>query len=180
MLFKCLLFWKGDTVDSRELFVVFVSTPVSTSDTQQLYGLYKSSIGNVTSAAQVRKAVMIAEGNLTIGQVFYQFNFVGIGFFSVLVKGIAFGNGFHFEIVFFSWNLKHFSFYCTKVFFRDAEVAQINIIIKTIFNRRSNGEFYPRIEFFQCLCQNMRRRMPECLFSFRIFPCVQYQCSITF
>ena len=66
MLFKCLLFWKGDTVDSRELFVVFISTPVSTSDTQQLYGLYKSSIGNVTSAAQVRKAVMIAEGYFTI------------------------------------------------------------------------------------------------------------------
>ena len=74
--------WEGNAIDSCELGILVVGTPVGASHLHNFYGLDQACVGNMPSTAQVGEVRVVAERDAAVFQVLYELGFkriLGIG-----------------------------------------------------------------------------------------------------
>ena len=75
--------------------------------------------------------------------------------------------------------LQHFLLDSAEIRFRNLTVVtQVNIVVETVLNGRSDAEFHARVEFLQSLGQQVCRRVPEGVLSFGVVPFVEFDFSV--
>ncbi|MDT4863416.1 hypothetical protein FQZ97_981220 [compost metagenome] len=143
---KIVIIGECSAIDTGQHFIFLITAPVSTCDISQFYRFNESGVRDVWSATQIGKATLCIERNAAIFQTVDQFQFVRILFFGEVSDCIRFRYFFTAVTVFLTGQLFHFLLDLLQVFIRDFLIAQIDIIIETSFDRRTDSEFGIRVE----------------------------------
>ncbi|MCY1545797.1 hypothetical protein D9M68_817560 [compost metagenome] len=146
IFFQFFIGREGNAVNTGQHFIFLITAPVSTCDISQFYRFNESGVRDVWSATQIGKATLCIERNAAIFQTVDQFQFVRILFFGEVSDCIRFRYFFTAVTVFLTGQLFHFLLDLLQVFIRDFLIAQIDIIIETSFDRRTDSEFGIRVE----------------------------------
>ena len=130
------------------------------------------------TCAQIYKLTLLIKADLgTFWQILDQFYLVRLIFFLKISN------------CFFSWlckacnrqcffyHLFHLSFDLCKIICLD-RCLTVNIIIKSLCNRRSDRQLHIRIQSFQCLSQDMGCCMTKCSFSAFILKCKNAELTV--
>ena len=56
--------------------------------------------------------------------------------------------------------------------------ARVNVVIKSIFNCRTDAEFHSGVQFLECFCEQVGGRVPESVLAFRIVPFEELDCGV--
>ena len=104
---------------------------------------------------KVGEGAMVAEGDRTIFEGFDKFGFILI-FASVVRQGFGFAHRTHFKFVFTTSDFQEFSFDSREIFLGNRFAVEIYIVVETIGDCGTYGEFDARVKFFECLCQDVR------------------------
>ena len=125
----------------------------------------------MSTTTKVGEGAVVAEGNCTIFEGFDEFGFVLI-FACVVRQGFGFAHRTHLKFVFATSDFQEFSFDSREIFFGNWFAVEIYIVVETIGDSRTYGELDARVKFFERLCQDVGRRVPESFFTFGVIPSV--------
>ena len=97
------------------------------------------------TATQVGKSTLFVKGNFTVIQILQQFQFIRILFFCKIFNGGLFGHFTANKSIFLFGQFIHFGLYFGEIFRRKCFVTKVYIIIKAVFNRGTDTQFYAGI-----------------------------------
>ena len=168
-----------NAVDAGQHLVLFVSAPVGSRHRGQFYRLDVARVRDVRAAAQVGERAVRVERNRAVFQVGYQFDFIGVAFFREIFQGFGFRDFAAHQFFLVARKFLHLLFYLFQVGFRYRRRA-VHVVVEAVFDGRAYAEFDARIEGFQRFGQQVRRRVPECVFAFGVVPFVESDRSVFF
>ena len=135
-----LFLWESNTIQTNQLFTLFVTTPVSTGNTHYFNSLQIRSIRQVRTTTQVGKRTLRIGCNLTIFQFADKFCFILFASVTEHFHSISLRNILAFDFLFLRYQFEHFCFDSRKITFFDNCFTRIHIIIEPVFNSRSDTE----------------------------------------
>ncbi len=127
-------------------------------------------------AAQVREVAVVAEGDGAVFQVLNQFRFKRI--VGVRLQGLLLGDGTHLEGCLFAGALQKTLFNVGPIGLAKVDAAEVNVVVKTAFNGRANGQVDGGVEVRNGLGHDVGRRVPEGGFAFCVFPGEEAQSAV--
>ena len=165
------------TIDSGQHFILFGTSPVSTSYGCQFNSFNCFCAHQVRTCAQVCEVTLFVEGNNRIfGQILDQFYFVGfLSFFHVFDCFFS-GHCECFNCDVFFRNFFHFCFQSFQ-FFLCESFFSVEVIVETVSDCGTDSNFCFRVQTFYSLSQHMGCCVTECDFTSFIFECAdRYFC----
>ena len=130
--------WERHAIDSSELGILVVGTPVGTGHLHDLYSLDEARVGNVSATAEVGKVCVVAEGDAAVFEVLYELGFkriLGIG-----SQGISLGHRPLAELGFLASEFEHLLVKLLKIPFAKRRSAKVHVVVKSVFNSGTDGE----------------------------------------
>ena len=125
-------------INPLQHLVLFIATPVSTGDGQELERLDGRGVRHVGSAAQVHPvALAVAGDHLSFRQFVQDFQLVVFAHFPEHVQALFPGNFFPADVQLLPGNLLHFPFDLFQVF-RGKRLIPVKVIVEPVFNHRSD------------------------------------------
>ena len=145
--------------------IISIASPISTCAVSKLKCLNNLHFHKMRTCAKLRKlALLIKTDMLAFSSVFLnKFNLVRLILFFHKFNSLV-GRKFKFfnRIIFLN-NSLHFFFYFIKVILSEMSIY-VKIVIKSVFNRRTDSKLGIWINPFNCLSHNVRCGMVKCLF----------------
>ena len=178
VLVEFLLFGEGDGVDTGELFAFLVATPVSTCQVYDFQSFDGAEIDQVRTAAQVGELARLVERNCAVLQLADKLQLVFVALFAEEVEGFGFGHLTAHHGDFCRHEFGYFLLYLGEIVGRDGLFAEVDVVVETRLDGRTDAEFGAGVEFFDGGSQKVCRGMPEHLFAFFVVPCKQLNGSI--
>ena len=159
------------TIDSGQHFVLFGTSPVSTSYRCQFDCFHCFCAHQVRACAQVCEVALFVEGDNSIfGQILNQFYFVRFFSFFHVFDCFFSGQFEFFDCDIFFRNFLHFCFQSFQ-FFLCESFFSVEIIVEAVSDSGADRNFSFGVQAFYSLCQHMRCCVAECQFAGFIFEC---------
>ena len=169
---------EGDTVDTGQLLTFFIPAPIGSGNGGQLHRFDQFGVAQMRAAAKVGKGTIFIIRNGSVFQLADQLALVRISFLLEILQGIGLGDFDAFEVLLFAGQLQHLLLNCSQVGIRNLRAIQVHIIVESVFNGRSDTEFYTRIEGLEGLCHQVGGGVPEHPAPFFIVPLKKLDSSI--
>ena len=166
-------FRKGDSVDTGQHLVVLVAAPVGPGHRSQLDRLHVPHVRQVRPAAQIGKITVRIETDRPVFEPLDQFHFILVAFFGIGLHRLGLADLAATDRLLRARQFFHLFLDLRQIAFGDRR-RTVHIVVKAVLDARPNPELDPRIERFERLGQQMRRRVPERFLAFGIFPFVQF------
>ena len=131
---------ESDTIQTNQLFTLFVTTPVSTGNTHYFNSLQIRSVRQVRTTAQVGKRPLRIGCDLTVFQFADKFCFIFFASVTEHFQGICLRNVLTFDFLFLRYQFEHFCFDSREITFFDCCFTRIHIVVEPVFNSRSDTE----------------------------------------
>ena len=149
----------GRTVDALQHFVLAVAAPVGTRHLHELKDLEFAGRRHVRSAAEIDEvALTVKRNHFTRRNRFDDFRLI---VFAHILEELHGGVAIHFAA--FDRNVLLHEFMHTRFnrrqIFRREGTFELEVVIETVFNRRSDRHLSRREQFLHGLCHEVRRRM---------------------
>ena len=132
----------------------------------------------MSAPAQIGKVAVIAERDRPVFQRLDHLDLVGVVLLFVVVQSLFLGHRTQVEVVLLARQFHELVLYLLEIGLGKFLLAEIDVVIKAVFDRRTDGQFGVRIKTEDRLGQHVRRRMPKGAFSGFVVPGVQHQRSI--
>ena len=146
---------EGDTVDTGQLLAFLISAPIGSGNGGQLHRFDQFGVAQMRAAAKVGKGTIFIIRNGSVFQLADQLALVRISFLLEILQGIGLGDLDALEVLLLAGQLQHLLLDCGQVGIRNLRAIQVHIIVESVFNGRSDTEFYTRIEGLEGLCHKM-------------------------
>ena len=124
-------------------------------------------------AAQIGKITVRIETDRPVFEPLDQFHFILVAFFGIGLHRLGLADLAATDRLLRARQFFHLFLDLRQIAFGDRR-RTVHIVVKAILDARPNPELDPRIERFERLGQQMRRRVPERFLAFGIFPFVQF------
>ena len=171
--------WERNAVDACQLWAMFVAAPIGAGHAQQFDGFDFAGVWQMWAAAQIDECALSIECDGAIGKFGYEFDFVVFAFGFEHFQCIGFRDVFAHDSLFFGGQFSHFLFDFFQIgFFDDFAIGRFYIVIKAVFDGRSDAKFDAWIQFGERFGQQVRRCVPKGVFGLVVFPFVQFQRAI--
>ena len=132
----------------------------------------------MSAPAQIGKVAVIAERDRPVFQRLDHLDLVGVVLLFVVVQSLFLGHRTQVEVVLLACQFHELVLYLLEIGLGKFLLTEIDVVIKAVFDRRTDGQFGVRIKTEDRLGQHVRRRMPKGAFSGFVVPGVQHQRSI--
>ncbi len=131
------------------------------------------------TTAEVGERTLCVGGDVTIFEVVDKLTLIVLSPFGELLQSIFFGDGCTHELLFACHELLHLLLNLLEVsIFEGYAFGWIDIVVEAILDSRTNTELDTWPKLLECLCHQVRRGVPESVFSFGIVPLVEHEGSI--
>ena len=151
----------ADTVDTLQHLIVGIALPVSARELDQLEMLEQFCVFDMRTAAEIGKVSLCVAGDngLVLVHTLDQIDLIGIVFETF--ESFRFGEFVADDILSGLGAFLHFLFDRSQIIFGDDFIAEIDIIVETVFDDRSDPEFRTRIQMGNSLCQQVSTTMVQ-------------------
>ena len=166
------------TINTCHLLAVFLSSPISTGYRKQLDSFDRSGRGQVRTTAKVGKRTLCISGDVSILQFGNQFTFISLTSFTEFLQRILFSNALTHQYFFLCSQLGHLGLNSWQICLLNDCFTRVYIIVKTVFNGRTDTKLNARIKFLQCFGQQVGTSMPESMFALFVFPFIKNEVCI--
>ena len=165
ILFEVCFLGKCSTVDTGQHLVFLVSSPVSTCQAGEFEGLHGLGVHEVRSCTEVHKLALTIKAQLCIfRKILNQLYLVGFFFFLHEFDGLFAGHCETLQRKGFFDDLLHLSLDLLQILAGKRSFS-VYIVVETVFDGRSDGQFGLRIQTFDGLSHDMGSSVAECSFS---------------
>ena len=152
---------EGCAVNTSQHFILFIATPVCAGNGCQLEGFDRACICHMRPCTKFQIfSLLVERKNLVFRKIIDQFNFVIFPFFRHDLERLFPIHGEVRQLQVFFDDLFHFCFDLGQICVCEIKI-KFKVIIKTIFDCRTDGTFRSRIQSLHGLCHDMGCRMPE-------------------
>ena len=166
------------TINTCHLLTVFLPSPISTGHRKQLDSFDRSSRGQVGTTAKVGKRTLCISGDVSILQFGDQFTFISLTSFTEFLQRILFSDALTHQYLFLYSQLGHLGLDSWQICLLNDCFTRVYIIVKTVFNGRTDTKLNAWIKFLQCFGQQVGTSVPESMFALFVFPFIKNEVCI--
>ena len=174
------LFVKAGAVDAREHLVVLVAAPIRAGQRRQLERLDHARRRQMRTCAQVDEIALTIEGDLgVLGQIVDQLDLVGLVVALHQLDRLFARQHESLELVVRLDDLRHLALDHLQLFERDGR-RKVEIVIKSLVDRRSDRKFDRRMHALHRLRENVRAGVTIDAPALGVFECQDLQRAVLF
>ena len=177
MRLQLLFFLKYRAIDTLQLRLIGIATPVCHRGRDQLVGLDILRAHQMRAGTQIHEAALVIERNLRVlRQILDQFHLVRLSLFFHKFDCFRSGQGKPLDPVAFLDDLLHLRFQLIQIL--PGKRSRIKVIVKSVLDGRPDRHLGLREKPFYRLRQNMRCGMPKHFKPLRIAGCQDIQAAV--
>ncbi len=146
---------EGNTVDTGEHMTVLVASPICACDSEELHGLDHGSVLEVRSAAEVGEVAVLVEGDGAVLEVADEFALVLVALLGEVLESLGLADLGAYELLLLAGELDHLVLDGLEFGLNELMAAEIDVIVESVLDCRSDTELDARIESLESFCHKM-------------------------